>query len=60
MNQEERWNQFALTGKVMDYLEYRKNISDESNLTAEGSKENEGNSDTYGDDINSSSDERVR
>ena len=60
MNQEERWNQFALSGKVMDYLEYRRDISEGQNSTAERSKEHEGNSYTYRDGINSISHERIR
>ena len=26
MEQEDRWNQFAATGKVKDYLEYRESM----------------------------------
>ena len=59
MNQEERWNQFALTGKVTDYLEYRRNIAEECSRT-EGSREHEGHSYADRDDFNSISDERVR
>ena len=40
MNQEERWNQFAATGKVMDYLEYRNGTGEtECSFPAEGSRE---------------------
>lgn len=61
MNQEERWNQFAVTGKVMDYLEYRKGAQEKGqSLEAEGSKKHERDSYTYRDDINSISHERVR
>jgi hypothetical protein len=61
MNQEEQWNQFAATGRVMDYLEYRKGIQERnSSLETEGSKEHERNSYTYGDDFNSVSHEGVR
>lgn len=60
MEREERWNQFAVTGKVMDYLEYRKSVSDERDLVAEGSRRHERDSYTYRDDINSISHERVR
>ena len=61
MKQEERWNQFAVTGRVMDYLEYRKSVRDESsNVAAEGKGENERDSSIYRDGINSISNERVR
>lgn len=60
MNQEERWNQFALSGKVMDYLEYRRDISEGQNSTAERSKEHEGNSYTDRDGFNSITHERIR
>lgn len=59
MGQEERWNQFAVTGKVMDYLEYRKSADTERNSTAEGNRENERDGGTYRDDLNSISRERV-
>lgn len=61
MNQEERWNQFAATGKVMDYLEYRKGTQEDGqSLKAEGSREHERDSYTYRDDINGISHEGVR
>lgn len=60
MEREERWNQFAVTGKVMDYLEYRKSAEAWRNSTAEGNREHERDCGTYRDDINSISDERVR
>lgn len=60
MKQEERWNQFAVTGKVMDYLEYRKSAEAERNSTSKGSGEHERDSSTYRDGINSISHEGIR
>lgn len=38
MEQEERWNQFAASGRVMDYLKYRESVNDwESSQTASNS-----------------------
>lgn len=61
MDQEERWNQFAATGKIMDYLEYRKGTGEAGcTFPAEGSREHERDSSTYRDDINGISHERIR
>lgn len=53
MGQEERWNQFAVTGKIMDYLEYKRCAGEERNSTAEGSEEHGRDGDAHGDDIDS-------
>lgn len=61
MNQEERWNQFAATGKIMDYLEYRKGTRETGcSFPAEGNREHERDNSTYRDDINGISHERIR
>jgi len=61
MNQKERWNQFASTGKVTDYLEYRKEEQRAKGSTAgEGNRGHERNGDTYRDDYNGVPHERVR
>ncbi|MCD7826178.1 MAG: hypothetical protein LUH14_09500 [Clostridiaceae bacterium] len=33
MEKEERWNQFAASGKVMDYLEYRESLKESTYQT---------------------------
>ena len=42
MNQSERWNQFAATGRVMDYLEYKQSIESQETV------KNCGGNGTYG------------
>ena len=54
MEQEERWNQFASSGRVTDYLRYKESVRESGKTTAEqmakGSRGYEQDSNSDGND----------
>ena len=60
MEQDERWNQFAASGRVTDYLRYRESVAEGKMKTGqsnenEGNRENGNDSNSNGNDIEGSS-----